>query len=91
MNGIDWRDFGVVNEVRSQGSCGSCWAFMTAAQIETQYAISYGPLHRVSEQHMVDCVENAYGCNGGYFGSVYRRMLEKGALLDKNYHPYANE
>jgi len=36
---VDWREEGVVNTPRDQSTCGSCWAFMSAASMETQYAI----------------------------------------------------
>lgn len=47
---VDWRDWGIVNEVRDQSSCGSCWAFMATSNAETMYAIKYGPLLELSEQ-----------------------------------------
>ena len=63
----DWRDDGVINPVKDQGRCGSCWAFSTAAGVESHFAIQYGKLYSLSEQQLVDCstaYDNA-GCNGG--------------------------
>lgn len=62
----DWREDGVVNAVKDQGQCGSCWAFSTIAPIETAYAIKTGKLLSFSEQALVDCDKTSEGCNGGY-------------------------
>jgi hypothetical protein len=65
LTNVDWRDFGVINEIQDQGSCGSCWAFSTAAHYESVYAIKFGPLYKLSEQHLVDCDPYDWGCDGG--------------------------
>ena len=36
---VDWRTKDVVNPVKDQGGCGSCWAFSTASVLESHIAI----------------------------------------------------
>lgn len=37
---IDWVKAGMVGPSRTQGSCGSCWAFTTSACLESYYKIA---------------------------------------------------
>jgi C1A family cysteine protease len=61
---FDWRNYeGKVHPVKSQGSCGSCWAFATIAGLESAWAITHGDLLTLSEQELVDC-SRSYGCQG---------------------------
>jgi len=74
---------------RSQGSCGSCWAFATLAVFEAAENIANGiDLGRdFSEQHLVDCAEASDGfdigtCMGGYTVMVYDYLQRAGAPLE---------
>lgn len=64
---VDWRDQGVISDVKYQGSCGTCWAFVTTGLIESRYAIDYGTLISISEQQVMDCSRNDINqaCTGG--------------------------
>ena len=59
---IDWAAAGYVSPVKNQGSCGSCWAFVSAGVLETMVSIKQSaaagsliPPVRQSEQQLVDC------------------------------------
>jgi C1A family cysteine protease len=63
----DWRTLGAVNAVKNQMQCGSCWAFSATSSIESQQFIQKGgSLLDLSEQQMVSCDTQCYGCNGGW-------------------------
>jgi len=70
---VDWRDKGVISDVKNQGSCGSCWAFATVAQIESYAAINSNTtaLH-LSDQEVTSCSPNTMHCGGrgGCQGSI---------------------
>jgi len=95
----DWRTHGVVNPVKNQGQCGSCWAFSTIGVIESKYAIKGNTLTSFSEQEIVDCSvgcseEPPYGkvcnqgCNGGWqWNAFYDIIGWKGVELETEY-PY---
>jgi cathepsin L len=88
---IDWRQKGVVNPVRDQGQCGSCWAFATTANAESVWAISSGQLLDLSEEFLVDCASGAgyfnMGCNGGQPDSAFKYMINTGQCTESSY-PY---
>ena len=89
---IDWREHGVVTNVKNQGSCGSCWAFAAVGAIESAYSIrNKGKMVEFSEQQILDCV---YGggywssrCNGGYPSEAFKFAKKNFIGLKENY-PY---
>jgi len=65
---VDWvSQGGIVNSVKDQGQCGSCWAFSTMGTLESGYALAAGKLVSGAEQQLVDCdTASNQGCNGGW-------------------------
>lgn len=88
---VDWRNKGVVNPVRDQGQCGSCWAFATTTNAESVWAISTGKLLDLSEEFLVDCASGFgyfnMGCNGGQMDSAFKYMINNGQC-DESAYPY---
>ena len=63
---VDWRSKGAVNPVKNQARCGSCWAFGATACVEAAHKIKTGTLLSLSEQQLVSCQTQCYGCQGGW-------------------------
>jgi len=87
---VDWStDKSVVNPVKDQGQCGSCWAFSAVGTVESAYAIAAGKLGSYAEQQLVDCdtTGGSQGCNGGFnqYGIAY--IGSTGVAAESSY-PY---
>jgi len=96
---VDWRTHTppVVEPIKDQGQCGSCWAFSTISVIESAWAIAGNPLTSFSEQEIVDCSQGCseeppygkvcnQGCNGGWPWNAFEDIMTwKGVELESKY------
>ena len=85
---FDWREKGYVSPVKDQGSCGSCWAFSTVANLEGQYYKGKGKMVTLSEQMLVDCDTYDSACNGGLMENTFTWLKENGGIMTDADYPY---
>jgi hypothetical protein len=84
---VDWR--GYMNPIRDQMQCGSCYSFAAVATTEGRYAVKYGARVYLSEQQILDCARDCYGCNGGFADRALIFLKMNGAMSQASY-PYYN-
>jgi C1A family cysteine protease len=86
----DWNQHSpaVVTPVYNQGSCGSCWAFSTAENIESMWALAGHALVQLSMQQIVDCDRNDAGCGGGNPPYAYQYVMDAGGIEYYADYPY---
>ncbi|RJO68661.1 MAG: hypothetical protein C4523_07180 [Myxococcales bacterium] len=83
-DGRDWT-----TPVRSQGGCGSCWAFGSLAALEAAINIYVGDAdfdYDLSEQAMVSC--GLGSCDYGGFAEEVMYNLKNVGIPDEACHPY---
>lgn len=87
VSDVDWStNSKVVNPVKNQGSCGSCWAFGAVGTLESTYALATGTLYNLAEQQLVDCDKSSSGCSGGLSRYSYSGYYKShGACLTSDY------
>jgi len=86
---VDWSTVaGIVNPVKDQGQCGSCWAFSAVGTVESAYALAAGKLNSLSEQQVVDCdTSKSQGCEGGFNQYAMTYIGASGSCAESAY-PY---
>ena len=82
-----WDDK-IVSSVKNQGRCGSCWAFSTTGSIEGLMRINKYCVDRLSEQELVDCSTENYGCGGGLMDLAMDYCMENDGLTSNKDYPY---
>ena len=96
---ISWRGK-YTSEVSNQGYCGSCWAFATAEQVQSD-AVRDGHMDlddgKLSVQQILDCdsVANGYqtkdmGCTGGDPITAMDYIMKTGGLVMEDTYPYTS-
>jgi cathepsin H len=89
---VDWREKGVVSEVKNQGHCGSCWTFSTVGCLEAHLALKYDAWRapRLSEQQLVECAQDFdnHGCEGGLPSHAFEYVRGAGGLSTEFSYPY---
>ncbi|MBN1955444.1 MAG: protease inhibitor I42 family protein, partial [Anaerolineae bacterium] len=68
---FNWCNQGGCTTVKNQGSCGSCWAFGTVGPLESAILINDGTTRDLSEQYLVSCNTDGWGCDGGWWAHDY--------------------
>lgn len=87
----DWREHnGGLGPVRNQGSCGSCWAFSAYATMSDVIGLHGKGILDLSEQHLVSCETESYGCGGGWYADAFALIKREGNVLEKDF-PYAGK
>ncbi len=71
---LDWRNYNgqsYVTSVKDQGNCGSCWAFATTAELESQMLITQDLNLDLSEETLLACAaQDNTTCNDGGYPDV---------------------
>lgn len=90
---FNWCDQGGCTPIRDQGNCGSCWAFGTVGLLESKILIQYGLSKDLSEQYLISCNTQGWGCDGGSWAHDYHqwkvppREVAAGAVYEADF-PY---
>ena len=91
----DWRNVDGVNyvsRVRTQGSCGACYAIAAVGMVEARVRVASRNTLRpeLSAQDVVSCSPFSQGCDGGFPYLVGKYLAEYGVVDDACF-PYAKK
>ena len=88
---FDWREMNGVTPVKNQGGCGSCWDFAATGAFESALYIVNGVAWDLSEQQVMDCNAEHFGCGGGWMNSVYNLFRDYGPVEEECYPYFAQD
>ncbi|CAH8850996.1 unnamed protein product [Trichobilharzia szidati] len=82
-----------VTPVRSQGNCGSCYAFASTAAVEARLRlVSNFTLQPIlSPQDILDCSPYSQGCDGGFPYLIAGKYAEDFGMVTEKCNPYTEK
>lgn len=78
----DSREDGYVSPVKNQGTCGACYAFGSAADLESRLLIDGMGLFDISENSIKECHYLGNSCLGGNQYMTISYLSREGAVLE---------
>jgi C1A family cysteine protease len=88
---FNWDDEGKITPVKNQRSCGSCWIFCAVAGVEAAYMVEHDLEYDLSEQDILSCLSQGWGCGGGWMDIAYAYILNNGIMTENDFPYYAND
>ena len=85
-NSLNWYQY--ISDVKDQGPCGSCWAFSTTGALEGYMRANNYNVTRLSEQELVDCSYENYGCGGGLMHLAFDYIISEKGMSSNDVYPY---
>ena len=79
---FSWCKSGRCTPVKEQGNCGSCWAFAATAIFESAIIRKDWATRDLSEQYLVSCNTDLYGCLGGHETTAHEYHKSKFGHLE---------
>lgn len=79
----------VLDEVRDQSACGSCWSFGTVSAASDRWCIATNGKQKphFSARDLLSCCSNCgYGCEGGYPSSAWSWLANTGVVTGGNFN-----
>lgn len=78
----DWRAHGGVTPAKSQGGCGSCWAFAAVGALEAAVRIDSGRIVDLSEQQVLACSSGSDGCSAGTLPNALEVLVRRSSVSE---------
>jgi len=88
---FDWRTYGAVTNVKTQGLCGNCWAWAAAADIEGSWFLAGNDLVSVSAQQMSSCAPDSLCCVGGVMATGFDYVVNNGGIATEDDYPFVDD
>ncbi|XP_025836792.1 cathepsin O-like [Agrilus planipennis] len=84
---VDWRNKTFVSDVKSQRSCGACWAFSVIAVVESMNCLKHNKSEILSIQQMIDCSKYGNrGCLGGDMCTLLQWLTDNNVAIELEEH-----